>query len=145
MNGISTKKETHHDFGKVFFPLLDEYETHDITQFIIRLRVYLQHIDLINPETQYHFETEKAVITKTTIKIELIRDDLLEWNGWKAQGKRFLETSPEKIYLKDIFVKHKSLIDKLFTDTIKGIVSEFQEAMEEYYQKNKEFNKLMST
>lgn len=142
MKGISTENDTFHDFGKVYFPLLDEYESHDIRQFIIRLRVYLQHIDLINPETQYHFDIQDSVITQTTIKIELSRDELLKWDDWKAQGKRFLETSPEKLYLKKIIVQHKKLLDKLFTNTIQGITTEYKGPIEEYIQRNMEFVRL---
>ena len=96
MKGISSEKDTHHDFGKVFFPLLDEYEAHDIRQFIIRLRVFLQHIEMINPDFHYRFDTEQGVISKATIKIEIPRDDLLEWNDWKAQGRSFLVTAPAR-------------------------------------------------
>ncbi len=140
MNAITSENKIH-DFSEIYEEQRKKYESHDVRQFIIRLRVFMQHIDLIDVSTKYSFSANSAT-RDIDIKIQLLRDELLKWNDWKSQGKRYLKNSPEYIHLRIVLAQHKLIIDELYNNTFFKIFSSYQTELEEYNIKVDEYNKL---
>ena len=146
--GKITSEDKTHNLSDIYKEQIKIYKSHDIRQFIIRLRVFIQHIDLINPSTHYSFrvradtDDDVNLRTDTIIKIELNRDELLKWDHWKSQGKRFLQNSPETIHLKKVLIQHKIIIDNLYNNTLSKIILQYEKDVDEFNEKLMELDKL---
>jgi hypothetical protein len=135
------KKIQNEQINQIFRDNLNEYKSYDLRQFIIRLRVIIQHTNPIDPIIYVQFNQHRQATTKITFN----RDVLLSYkDNWKAQGKRYLESAPKRIHIRDIINQQQAILNHLFTKTKKEIGTTCEKELKEFVNKKNEQNKLLA-
>ena len=78
--------------------------------FMMDLRVFIQHRTLPVLAHTLHLESPNTPDATWDSEVELGRDSLLGWDGWKASAREFLTAQAEAIQLRPLVKKHTELV-----------------------------------
>ena len=123
------------------------FEKDPLTQFILRLRVYVSHIRVADLAYQWHYHGEARTATRT---LGLRRESLEQWDDWNVPATKYLADAPDIIRVSD-FVReyaekvkcfYEWLDDKLLETTAGRNLLVFRARQEEMLGLNVEMRLL---
>jgi len=87
-------------------------------RFVRDLRNFITHRELPDSSIELHATRAGDANADGSVPVTLRsgiyydRGRFLEWDGWSSPARRFLENSPEKLYLRELFAPHFATMEE---------------------------------
>ena len=123
-----------------YYELMDKHNIRPISDFLVKLRNYIQHQGVIEQTRHYEWNRED---NEELTQVVLFTKDLLEADAWNRNAEDFIRNQEESIRLVDVIESHHSDIENFHNDLSRVVMDEYEDEFEDYTQKQNKMNQII--